>query len=117
MDVCVSLACETNDTSDHEQEEHHWAPDRQVEYGRPRFTTAGPDEGEQEREEEVEVADDGDRTKEGGWLGGLGCRGDGQKKVCSFMRVVKGDRSSPQTTQSTNQLILNPAICRVGTSY
>lgn len=90
-----------------------------MEYGRPRFTTAGPDEGEQEREEdeEVEVADDGDRTKEGGWLGGLGCRGDGQKKVCSFMRVVKGDRSSPQTTQSTNQLILNPAICRVGTSY
>lgn len=43
-----------------------------MEYGRPRFTTAGPEEGEQEREEdeEVEVADDGDRTKEGG--GGLG---------------------------------------------
>lgn len=117
-DVCVSLACETNDTSDHEQEEQQraigpltdrWSMDAHV------SLLQGLKKERRTRKWRWRTMEIG--QKRGGWLGGLGCRGDGQKKVCSFMRVVKGDRSSPQTTQSTNQLILNPAICRVGTSY
>ncbi len=50
-------------------------------------------------------------NKRRGGLGVLGSQGDRGKRKCRFMRVVKGDGSSPETTQHADQLILNPAIC------
>lgn len=63
----------------------------------------------------------GSKEEEGGWWreeiregavwGFWAAKDTRKKRKCRFMRVVKGDGSSPQTTPHANQLILNPAIC------
>ena len=63
----------------------------------------------------------GSKEEEGGWWreeiregavwGFWAAKDTGKKRKCRFMRVVKGDGSSLQTTPHANQLILNPAIC------
>lgn len=110
--MCVSLPCETNDTTDHREEEQQQRgigsqTDRR-ECGRPlpplqrlKGERGGGVSGMMER-----------GCKRRGGLGVLGCQGDQRKRKCRFMRVVKGDGSSPETTRHVYQLILNPAICR-----